>query len=323
MSSFESRIKTYRELISAELVKVAHKETPEIFYAPVRYVLDGNGKLLRPILLMLSCKAMGGNEQKCIYPALAVELLHNFTLVHDDIMDNDDKRRGRETVHKKWDVATAILAGDGLVALSYRYLLKTPSDRIREICDIFTSGIIELCEGQAMDKEFETRHNIELEQYISMVEKKTSLLLMMAADIGSIIGGGNDKEREALKKYSKELGSAFQIQDDLLDIELTSGKTFGSDIKQKKKTFLFVHAMNFADATTRDEILRIYQKNRISNDDILYVKKLFDDSGTSEFTKNEVSQRIRRAQQYLNQLPSSESQQDLENLLKMILNRKS
>jgi geranylgeranyl diphosphate synthase type II len=314
MKSFKDRIDNYREIINDRLNQVVVKESPVSFYDPVRYILEGGGKRIRPILVILACKAVGGNEEDCLEAAVGVEILHNFTLVHDDIMDNDDLRRSR---------ATAILAGDGLVALAYHYLLKSKTDQIREIAAIFTAGIIDLCEGQALDKEFERRFDIDLDQYMLMIEKKTARLLMISSEIGVIAGGGNEQQREILQEYSRQLGTAFQIQDDLLDIETTSGKTFGSDIKQKKRTFLFVHALNHTDQNIRDQLLNIIHQPEIKDKDILKVRDLFDTSETLKFARQEIDSRINRAQQVLTQLAPSESRDDLNMLLQWILERKS
>jgi len=323
VDTFENRINYYRDIINEKLNLVANKNTPTSFYEPVRYILDGGGKRIRPILVLLACKAVGGKIEKSLNAAIAIELLHNFTLVHDDIMDQDDLRRGRLTVHKKWDQATAILAGDGLVALAYQYLLKTESKKIHEISEIFTAGIIELCEGQALDKEFENEFEIDLAQYISMIEKKTALLLMISLEIGSIIGGGNNFEQKLLREFAKELGCAFQIQDDLLDIEETSGKTYGSDIQQRKKTFLFVHALNNANTSAKEQITAIYKQKEILANDISIIKNLFQSAGTLNFAQQEVGRRISKAHKLLNQLQPSDSRDDLNMLLKWILNRKS
>ncbi len=323
METFEDRISYYRNLINEKLNQVAEKNKPFSFYEPVRYILKAGGKRIRPILVILACKSVGGKIEACLNSAVAIELLHNFTLVHDDIMDQDDLRRGRLTVHKKWDEATAILAGDGLVALAYQNLLKTESNKIREISKIFTNGIIELCEGQALDKEFEEEFEIDLAQYISMIEKKTALLLMISSEIGAIIGGGSNLERKSLRDFAKELGCAFQIQDDILDIEETSGKTYGSDIQQHKKTFLFIHALNNANQSARKQITAIYKQAEILPDDIVKVKNLLESAGTIKCAHQEVENRINKAQGFLTQLQPSESRDDLNMLLKWILNRKS
>lgn len=323
MNTFETRMNYYRDLINSRLNQVVTKKSPASFYEPVRYVLEGGGKRIRPILVILTCKAVGGDYQDCLDAAAAIEILHNFTLVHDDIMDKDDLRRNRQTVHTKWDEATAILAGDGLVALAYHYLLKSKTDHIKEIAEIFTAGIIELCEGQALDKEFERQYDINLDQYLLMIEKKTARLLMMATEIGAIIGGGDEAQRNILKKFACQLGCAFQIQDDLLDIAPTSGKTFGSDIKRKKMTFLIVHALNQSVPQTRDRLLAIIHKPEISHEDILTVRDLLEQSGTLQFAQHEVDSRIVQSQQLLNQLTPSESHTDLNMLLNWILERKS
>ena len=323
LNSFQSRMDDYRKRINERLSQVVVKNSPVSFYDPVRYVLEGSGKRIRPILVILACKAVGGHEDACTDAAAAIEILHNFTLVHDDIMDDDDLRRRRQTVHKKWDEATAILAGDGLVALAYHYLLKTQTSKITEIANIFTTGIIDLCEGQALDKEFERRFDIDLDQYMLMVEKKTARLLMISTEIGAIIGGGTKKQREFLKNFSRHLGNAFQIQDDLLDMETTSGKTFGSDIRQKKRTYLFVHALTYANQQLKKQLWDIMHQPEITHDDVLKVRNLFKVSGTLKFARDEVESRMNQAQQILSQLAPSESRDDLFMLLKWILKRKS
>jgi len=322
-NAFKSRMFNYRNLVNEKLNQVVTRNIPASFYEPVQYVLEAGGKRIRPILVILACKSVGGNLEDCLDAAVAVEILHNFTLVHDDIMDNDDLRRSRQTVHKKWDEATAILAGDGLVALAYHYLLKSKTDHIKEIAEIFTAGIIELCEGQALDKEFERQLDIDLNQYLIMIEKKTARLLMISSEIGAIIGGATAGQRRNLSEFSKQLGCAFQIQDDLLDIETTSGKTFGSDIKQKKMTILFVHALNYGSQQIKAHLLNIIHQSEISDEDILKVRDIFDSSGTLKFARQEVDMRINKAQQFLNQLKPSAARDDLNLLLNWILERKS
>lgn len=323
LNSFESRMNGYQQLINKRLNQVIIKKTPVSFYEPVKYVLEGGGKRIRPILLILACKAVGGNEADCYDAAVAIEILHNFTLVHDDIMDRDDLRRNRVTVHKKWDEAVAILAGDGLVALAYHYLLKTNSDRIKEIADIFTSGIIDLCEGQALDKEFEGCHDLDLDQYLMMIEKKTARLLMIATEIGAIIGGGDHRQRAILKEYARQLGIAFQIQDDLLDMEKTSGKSFGSDLRQKKRTVLLVHAMNFADENLKNQLWSILQLPELGEAQVLQARELFEGSGTLPFARQKVDSHISQAHHVLSDLAPSASRDDLNLLLQWILERKS
>jgi len=323
VNDFKQRFANYRNLINQQLEKVARKKLPVSFYEPVRYVLQTEGKRIRPILLILACEAAGGHVEDCLDAAIAVELLHNFTLVHDDIMDQDDLRRGKETVHKKWDEATAILTGDGLVALSYLHLLLTKSERIQQIARIFTEGIIDLCEGQALDKEFENQNHISVEQYLEMIEKKTARLLMLCTEIGGEIAGARGEQISDLREYARQLGLAFQIQDDVLDMEITSGKTFGSDIRQKKKTLLYVHALNNADDKIKQKFLKIYQKKQIDSEDIQQVRSIFESTGTLKFAHEEVKSRILQAERHVNNLPENQAQRDLKQLLTYILNRKS
>ncbi len=323
MSAFQTRMEHYRELINERLSAVVIKPHPVSFYEPVRYVLEAGGKRIRPILVILACQASGGTVESCLDAAVAVEILHNFTLVHDDIMDKDDLRRNRVTVHKKWDEATAILAGDGLVALAYHYLLKTEHDDIKTIANIFTNGIIDVCEGQALDKEFEGRYDIGLEQYLLMIEKKTARLLMIASEIGAIIGGADERQRATLVEFSRQLGNAFQIQDDLLDMETTSGKTFGSDIKRKKRTLLLVHAFEHGDASIKQQLWQILHQPVVNDADVLKVRELLDASGSLRFAGQQVELHFQRARQLLDELAPCDSRDDLALLLQWIMQRKS
>ncbi len=323
LKSFEARVENYRKIINDRLNHAVTKDAPISFYEPVKYVLSSGGKRIRPVLVIFACKAVGGKEDACFDAAAAIEILHNFTLVHDDIMDKDELRRNRKTVHTKWDDAVAILTGDGLVALAYRYLLKTNTKAIKEIVDIFTEGIIDVCEGQALDKEFEERFDIDFDQYMVMIEKKTARLLMISSEIGAILGGGNQQQRGILKEYARLLGNAFQIQDDVLDMEMTSGKTFGSDIKQKKRTILFVHALNCADQDIKNKLWNFIHRPVIADEDIFKIRDLFEASGTLDFARQQVNSLIEQAHQIINQLAPSESRDDLNQLLQSVLERKS
>ncbi len=180
-----------------------------------------------------------------------------------------------------------------------------------------------MCEGQALDKEFEGRYDVDLDQYMLMIEKKTARLLMISSEIGAILGGGNNQNREILKEYARQLGNAFQIQDDLLDMEITSGKTFGSDIKQKKRTILYVHALNCSDRDMKNRLWNIIQQPVIADDDIFKIRDLFEANGTLKFARQQVDSRIQQAQRIVNQLTPSESRNDLKLLLQYILERKS
>jgi len=222
-----------KKKIDSEIQELLSDREPFSLYEPMRYILKGGGKRIRPLFVILACQSVGGDISDSLHAAVAVELLHTFTLVHDDIMDHDDLRRGKQTVHKKWDEPTAILAGDGLVTLAYHKLLQTKHPEIQKILQIFTEGLLILCEGQAMDKDFESQETVALSKYIDMIDKKTARLISVSCEIGAILGNAGPTHQEILRKFGASLGRAFQIQDDLLDIlyeESVTGKPLGSDV---------------------------------------------------------------------------------------------
>ena len=300
------------------------REHPQSLYEPIRYTLQGGGKRLRPILLLLAAEAVGGDYRTALPAATAVELLHNFTLIHDDIMDEDDTRRGRPTVHAKWDNAVALLAGDGLVALAYKSLLATKTDRLAEMSRVFTDGIIELCEGQALDREFETRARVSMPEYMEMIAKKTSRLLSMCVQIGAMIGKATDDQIRALAVYGTNLGIAFQIQDDLLDITVDQavlGKDFGSDIQQKKKTYLLVDALEQADPDSRNALDDYLNKDSIDGAMILQVRQIFGTVGTLDRAQQAIRKYIEEAEASLHVLDRHSKIAYLNQLLELVLKR--
>lgn len=321
---FNLKLREWKRLINKRLLQVLEPKSPGILYDPIQYVLESGGKRIRPILLILSCEAVGGNVEECLDAAVAVELLHNFTLVHDDIMDQDDMRRGRPTVHKKWDTDIALLAGDGLVALAYQCLLQTKSSRIHQIATIFTNGIVELCEGQALDREFETRNDVRLNDYINMIEKKTAKLLKVSAKIGALIGEGEKSEVELLGEFGHNLGLAFQIQDDLLDItsdENTLGKTFGSDVMRRKQTYLLIHALTHADIEAKTKLHSLLSTSEILRSQIMEVKSLFEKIGSIEAAQSAIDKYLNSAQKKINALQTVSKKEDLSSFLSYISDR--
>ena len=240
---YEAERKKINKILSTSL----KKRKPASLYEPGSYILNSGGKRLRPLLVLLSSKAVGGKFEKVYNAAAAVEMLHNFTLVHDDIMDNAEKRRGRLTLHKMFNHSTAILTGDSLLSIAYEYLLKDCNGNSKEVVSSFTHGLIEVCEGQSLDTDFESRKNVSLSEYIIMIKKKTAAMAEMCCRIGALLGGGTNSQVNALGNYGLNLGIAFQIQDDLLDIsadEKKFGKTIGGDLVEGKKTFLFLSFIN-------------------------------------------------------------------------------
>ena len=300
-----------KELTKIEglLRKLLVSRKPRSLYEPCSYVLEAGGKRLRPFLVLLSAKTVNGSYSKVYNAALAVELLHNFTLVHDDIMDNSIKRRGRPTVHKKYDMSTAILAGDNLIALAYECLLKDCELNAKEVISTFNHGIIEVCEGQSLDKEFEIRKTVTIEEYKEMIYKKTAALAEMCCSIGAQLGGGNKKQIKALANFGKYLGMAFQIQDDLLDITATEqefGKPVGGDLVEGKKTYLFLHALEKAKGNDKKRLNTVIRNKGIQKQDVPKYKEIYERLGIISDAKKEIIYYTELALKNLTKLPNYE-----------------
>lgn len=235
---------------------------PSGLYAPIRYILEDGGKRIRPLLCLMGADLYGGRVESALSAAVAVEVFHNFTLLHDDIMDQAELRRGRPTVHRKWDPNSAILSGDAMLILAYRVLQDGQSvygsEKLPALLDVFSRGAMEVCQGQQYDMDFESaEREVSLDEYIEMIRLKTSVLLAAALEMGAIVGGASEGERQALYEFGVNLGLAFQIQDDLLDTygdAETFGKRIGGDIAVGKKTFLHITAMERASASQREAI---------------------------------------------------------------------
>jgi geranylgeranyl diphosphate synthase, type II len=277
--------------IEARIQRSVDKRKPESLYKPASYILESGGKRLRPLLVLLSAKAVNGKFSQAYNAAVAVELLHNFTLVHDDIMDNADKRRNRPTLHKKYDTNTAILVGDGLLSVAYEYLLKDCNGNTKAVLSAFTNGLLEVCNGQSIDKIFETTNNVSISDYIDMIKKKTASLFETCCKIGGLLGNGKEKEVKALSNYGRNLGIAFQIQDDLLDIigdEKKLGKTIGGDLVEGKKTYLFIKAMEKAKEKERKFLFKLIRNKGISREQIPAFKDIYVKLGILEEAKNDI-----------------------------------
>jgi geranylgeranyl diphosphate synthase type II len=324
--NLEKKITELKSLIEKNIHQIAGKYEPESLYEPIEYIISGGGKRLRPILLILSSEAVGGKKENALNAAVGIELLHDFTLVHDDIMDHDSMRRGRPTVHTKWDEGIAILTGDSLIALAYRSILRTKHKQIAEISSIFTEGMLEICEGQAMDKDFEQRNSISINDYLQMIEKKTAKLLSISAEIGAIIGGATKKQKNLLKNFGKKLGRAFQVQDDLLDIisnEKVLGKDIGSDLAEGKKTFPIVYAMENTTPTDKKYLKQILSQHKIDKKTLEQTKNILKRSGTINAVQKFVEKEIKSAIKCLDEIPDNISKEHLKNLAFLVLNRKS
>lgn len=281
-----------RKIIEQKIQTLFTSRKPRSLYEPSAFLLKSGGKRIRPLLVLLSTKAVGGKFSQAYNAAIAVELLHNFTLVHDDIMDNADKRRGRSTLHKKYDLNTAILAGDSLLSIAYEYLLKDCDGNAKKILSSFTKGLIEVCEGQSLDKEFETRNNVTMSEYLEMIRKKTAAMSEMCCSIGAQIGGGSKAEIAALETYGRNIGLAFQIQDDLLDItaqEAEFGKVIGGDLIEGKKTFLFIKAFEKAKGSDKKALFDVILNKGIKKYQVDEYKQIYQQLGVLEEAKKSIN----------------------------------
>lgn len=287
-----------RKKIDKMLASSLKKRKPKSLYEPASYILQSSGKRLRPLLVLLSAKAAGGKFKDVYNAAVAVEIMHNFTLVHDDIMDNADLRRGNQTLHKKYDLNTAILAGDSLLSIAYEFLLKDCNGNTKAAVSAFTQGLIEVCEGQSMDTDFETRSDVQLKEYIEMITKKTAAMAKMCCELGAILVDGKKSDIKSLSNYGLNLGIAFQIQDDLLDIigEVDKfGKTVGGDLIAGKKTFLFIKAFEKAEGHDKIDLQKMMDNKGIKPEEVQHYKNIFEKLGVLEDTKNEIRKYTNRA----------------------------
>ncbi len=269
------------QLVATEIAKLNWNKEPLGLYEPIEYVLSLGGKRIRPALTLMACNLFSDDVQPAMKSALALEVFHNFTLLHDDIMDKADMRRGMPSVHKKWNDNTAILSGDVMQIASYQLIAETPISELKRTIDLFSRTAAQICEGQQYDVEFESRREVDAEEYIEMIRLKTAVLLGAALQIGGWIGGASDEDAELLYEFGVNIGLAFQLKDDLLDVygdEATFGKKIGGDILANKKTYLMIHALKLAkgkDAIELDYWIKNQDKN-VSTEKIIQVTNLFN-----------------------------------------------
>jgi geranylgeranyl diphosphate synthase type II len=246
-------------IISKEVDRLTFPVYPAELYEPIKYILALGGKRMRPALLLMACDLFGGDIRKAISPALAIEVFHNFTLMHDDIMDNAPLRRGKITVHERWNPNVGILSGDVMLIEGYKLMMQVEEHLLRPILNIFNETAVGVCEGQQIDMEFETRNDVGIDEYITMIRLKTAVVLGGALKIGAIIGGASSQDAALIHTFGEQLGIAFQLQDDILDVYGNPekfGKQVGGDIISNKKTFLLIKALELADQVQTAELNR-------------------------------------------------------------------
>lgn len=299
-------------LLNAELDRLELPTSPHLLYEPIRYFLSLGGKRLRPALLMEACALMGGNAQEAMGPALAVELFHNFTLLHDDIMDEAPLRRNQPTVHTRYNTPIAILSGDALFVLAYQQLLKTKTSAIPPLMALFNQTALEVCEGQQLDMDLAVMEEVSIQDYLQMIALKTSVLLAASLKMGAIIAGASQQDADLLYRFGKSLGIAFQIQDDILDIfgdPEKFGKQPGGDILSNKNTFLKLKAFEIANQAQKQALKSAYQLDAQNHaeEKVAKVTQLFEELGVKSITEREKERHLSDALEALDSVRMEEA----------------
>ena len=304
--------------INNEILKLDWKREPYGLYEPIEYTLAAGGKRVRPQLAMIASQLFGGKDEEVLPAALALEVFHNFTLLHDDVMDKADVRRGRPTVHVKWNENTAILSGDQMLIEAYKLLSGVPADKLPKVLQLFNKMATEICEGQQYDVDFENQEHVTIDEYLKMIRLKTAVLLATALKIGSYIAGTSIEQQDMLYEFGINIGLAFQIQDDILDVwgnPETFGKAVGGDISCNKKTFVALTAMQLADYATRQELKQWFSQTLKDNTEkIAAVKALYKQVGTRAHCEEAVERYTTQALYLLNQLPQNQATEQLRKL---------
>lgn len=292
-------IEQYGAAFISHLESEIKTKEPKNLYEPINYILGLGGKRLRPILTLMTVDLFGGNIEDALDSALAIEVFHNFSLVHDDIMDDAPLRRGKATVHEKWDVNTGILSGDAMLISSYQFFESYSPEIFKKLTSLFSKTAIEVCEGQQYDVDFESRDDVTIPEYLKMIEYKTAVLVAAAMKMGAIIANASQNDTEAIYEFGKNLGIAFQLQDDYLDAfgnPETFGKQVGGDIIENKKTFLFLKSLEYAEKEQREGLLHLYSlKPEDSRTKVETVKSIFMESGAVEEAKKEINAYTQKA----------------------------
>ena len=297
---------------------------PKGLYEPIGYTLSAGGKRVRPQLVLTACRMFGGEEEKALPAALGLEVFHNFTLLHDDVMDHAPVRRGRETVHVRWDENTAILSGDQMLIEAYKLLSDVPADKLPQVLKWFNEMATGICEGQQYDVDFEHMSQVSIDDYMMMIEKKTSVLLAYAMKIGGYIAGATPEQQEALYQYGLHIGLAFQIQDDILDVygdPKTFGKAIGGDILCNKKTFLLLTALENADAESKAELLQWLMATDCDKEKIAAVTALYNRLGVREAGETVMEEHTAEALAQLDKLPQNKATEQLRELAEQLITR--
>ncbi len=306
---------SYRDLLESHLEQVISSQEPEQLYTPIKYILSLGGKRLRPVLTLMTSDFFGGKTEDAMNAALAVELFHNFSLIHDDIMDNAPLRRGKETVHEKWDLNTGILSGDAMLILAYRLFEGYPPETFRELAILFSQTALEVCEGQQYDVDFETRDDVMVTEYLKMIEYKTAVLVGASMKMGAIVAGASDACRERIYEFGRDLGIAFQLQDDYLDAfgdPETFGKQVGGDIIANKKTFLYLTALENASSEQGSDLKQFFSNHTSDTAaKVEAVKAIFLETGAADRSREAIEQYTQKAFEILDEIIMEDDKKEM------------
>lgn len=291
------------KMVNEFLDHLSYDRKPESLYEPIKYVLSMGGKRIRPTLMLLAYNLYKENPEDILMNACALETYHNYTLLHDDLMDNADMRRGHLTVHKKWNDNTAILSGDSMLVLAFQRMMQCDTKHLKDILDLFTVTALEIGEGQQYDMEFETRNDVKEEEYIEMIRLKTSVLLACALKIGAILADASAEDAENLYKFGEQIGLAFQLQDDYLDVYGDSkvfGKEIGGDITSNKKTYMLINAFNKANDAQRKELTRwVSARDFDRNEKVDAVTRLYNEIGIDQLAQDKIAYYFAQSKKFL------------------------
>jgi len=304
-------VKELQDKINDALSKVQIGREPYSLYDPITYTLESGGKRIRPVLALMACNLFTEKIDHAIKPAIGLEIFHNFTLLHDDIMDHADIRRGKSTVHKKWNENAAILSGDAMFIKAYEYFLDVNSSNFREILKVFNNTALEVCEGQQYDMEFEEREQVSEKEYLRMIELKTSVLLAAALKVGALLGGASHNDAELLYEFGRNMGLAFQLQDDYLDVygdTQVFGKKIGGDIVANKKTFMLIKAQQLVDEKGKQELDHLLKSSQVSRETkVAEVTAIYNSLDIKNTVKNKIAEFNHIALNHLNRVSVEEN----------------
>ena len=296
--------------VNEALEQLPYDRKPASLYDPIRYVLSLGGKRIRPVLMLMAYNLWKDDPERIMMQAIGLETYHNFTLLHDDLMDNADMRRGHETVHKKWNANQAILSGDTMLLQAFERIEACEVDKVKEVFATFMQTTYEIGEGQQYDVEFETRNDVTEDEYIEMIRLKTSVLLACALKIGAILAGASKADADNLYKFGEQIGLAFQLQDDLLDVygdPKVFGKNIGGDITSNKKTYMLINAVNRANASQREELMRWIDATTFDrNEKVAAVTRLYDEIGIRQLCEEKMEACYQLGLQYFDKVQVSD-----------------